>query len=51
MAKVSIAVPAYNCEKYIAQSLDSLLGQTYGDFELVISDNASSDGTEEICRR
>jgi len=51
MAKVSIAVPAYNCEKYISQSLDSLLGQTYGDFELVISDNASSDGTQEICRR
>ncbi len=51
MAKVSIAVPAYNCEKYISQSLDSLLGQTYGDFELVISDNASSDDTEEICRR
>jgi glycosyltransferase involved in cell wall biosynthesis len=51
MAKVSIAVPAYNCEKYISQSLDSLLGQTYGDFELVISDNASSDGTEDICRR
>ncbi len=51
MPRVSIAVPAYNCEAYIAQSLDSLLGQTYGDFELVISDNASTDGTEEICRR
>jgi len=49
-AKVSIAVPAYNCERYIAQSLESLLGQSYGDFELVISDNASTDGTEEICR-
>jgi glycosyltransferase involved in cell wall biosynthesis len=51
MAKVSIAVPAYNCEKYISQSLDSLLAQSYGDFELVISDNASTDGTEEVCRR
>ncbi len=51
MPKVSIAVPAYNCEKFIAQSLESLLGQTYGDFELVISDNASTDGTEAICRR
>ena len=49
--KVSIAVPVYNCDKYIAQSLESLLGQTCGDFELVISDNASTDGTEEICRR
>jgi len=44
-------MPAYNCEKFISQSLDSLLGQTHGDFELVISDNASTDGTEEICRR
>lgn len=48
--RVSIAVPVYNCERYLARSLDSLLGQTYGDFELVISDNASTDGSEEICR-
>ena len=51
MARVSIAVPTYNCEKFISQSLDSLLAQTFDDFELVISDNASTDGTEEICRR
>lgn len=51
MPRVSIAVPTYNCEKFIGQSIDSLLAQTFGDFELVISDNASSDGTEEICRR
>jgi glycosyltransferase involved in cell wall biosynthesis len=50
MPRVSIAVPAYNCERYVAQSLESLLGQTFGDFELVISDNASTDGTEAICR-
>jgi glycosyltransferase involved in cell wall biosynthesis len=50
MPRVSIAVPAYNCEKYIAQSLTSLLAQTYTDFELVISDNASTDRTEQICR-
>ena len=51
MPRVSIAVPTYNCEKYIAQSLESLLGQSYGDFELVISDNASTDDTEGVCRR
>lgn len=51
MPRVSIAVPTYNCEKYIAQSIESLLGQSYGDFELVISDNASSDGTEGLCQR
>ena len=49
--RVSIAMPAYNCERYIAQSLESLLGQSFGDFELVISDNASTDGTEDVCRR
>jgi glycosyltransferase involved in cell wall biosynthesis len=41
----------YNGEEYLAESLDALLGQTYEDFELVISDNASTDGTEDICRR
>lgn len=51
MPKISVAMPVYNCEKYVAQSLESLLSQTYGDLELVISDNASTDGTEEICRR
>lgn len=48
---VSVAIPAYNCERYIGQSIESLLNQSYGDFELVISDNASTDGTEAICRR
>lgn len=51
MPKVSIAIPTYNCERYIAQSIESLLAQTFGDFEMVISDNASTDGTEEVCRR
>lgn len=51
MPRISFAVPAYNCERYIAQSIESLLAQTFGDFELVISDNASTDGTEDICRR
>jgi glycosyltransferase involved in cell wall biosynthesis len=41
----------YNGEEYLAESLDALLGQTYEDFELIISDNASTDGTEEICRK
>ena len=50
MYRISIGMPAYNCERYIAQSIESLLAQTYGDFELVISDNASTDGTEQICR-
>jgi glycosyltransferase involved in cell wall biosynthesis len=43
-------MPVYNGEAYVAQSLDSMLAQTFGDFELLISDNASTDATTEICR-
>jgi glycosyltransferase involved in cell wall biosynthesis len=49
--RLSIGLPVYNGENYLAESLDALLGQSYEDFELVISDNASTDGTAEICRR
>ena len=47
---VSIGVPVYNGERYLQSALDSLLAQTYEDFEILISDNASTDATEEICR-
>lgn len=48
---VSIGMPVYNGAKYIESAIDSILAQTYTDFELIISDNASTDATEEICRR
>ena len=48
--QVSIGMPVYNGAKFIREALDSLLAQTYTDFELIISDNASTDGTEAICR-
>lgn len=48
--RVSIGLPVYNGENYLRQGLESLLGQTYTDFELIIADNASTDSTEEICR-
>lgn len=47
---VSIGVPVYNTERYIGEALDSLLVQTFSDFEIVISDNASTDRTGEICQ-
>ncbi|MEA5514984.1 glycosyltransferase family 2 protein, partial [Nodularia sp. UHCC 0506] len=50
LPKVSIGLPVYNGSKFIKASLDSLLAQTFADFELIISDNASTDNTEEICR-
>jgi glycosyltransferase involved in cell wall biosynthesis len=48
--RVSIGLPVFNGEEYLAETLDSILAQTYSDFELIISDNASTDGTQEICR-
>lgn len=47
---VSIGLPVYNGEKYIREAIESVLHQTYADFELVISDNGSTDATETICR-
>lgn len=48
---LSIGLPLYNGEKYLARALDCLLGQDFTDFELIISDNASGDGSPEICRK
>lgn len=46
---ISIGMPVYNGELFIREALDSLLAQTFTDFELIISDNASIDATECIC--
>jgi glycosyltransferase involved in cell wall biosynthesis len=43
-------MPVYNGERFLRETLDSLLAQTYADFELIISDNGSTDGTQAICR-
>ena len=48
---VTIGLPVYNSERYLAESIDSLLCQTFRDFILIINDNASTDGTAEICQR
>jgi len=47
---VSIGVPVYNGEKSLARTLDCLLGQTYRNIELILSDNASTDATADICQ-
>jgi glycosyltransferase involved in cell wall biosynthesis len=49
--RLSIGLPVYNGERHISEALDALLGQTYEDFELIVSDNASTDGTSDICLR
>lgn len=48
--RLSVGLPVRNGEQFLAESLEALLGQTYSDFELIISDNASTDDTSEICR-
>jgi glycosyltransferase involved in cell wall biosynthesis len=47
--RLSIGLPVFNGERYLRHAIDSILNQTYRDFELIISDNASTDQTMEIC--
>ena len=47
--KLSVGLPVYNGQNYLAESIEALLGQSYEDFELIISDNASTDDTADIC--
>ncbi len=49
-ARVSIGVPVFNGAVFLASSLESIMSQTFEDMEIVISDNGSTDGTEDICR-
>ncbi|WP_341529398.1 glycosyltransferase family 2 protein [Nostoc sp. UHCC 0302] len=51
MKKVSVIIPVYGVEKYIATTLQSVLGQTYKNFELLIIDDASPDKSAEICEQ
>lgn len=48
--RVTLAMPIYNGEAYLADTLQTILGQTFTDFELLISDNASTDNTQALCQ-
>lgn len=50
LPKVSVGMPVYNGVASVAGAIQSVLAQSFSDFELVISDNASTDRTEEVCR-
>jgi len=50
MPRVSVGIPVRNAERYLRTAVDSVLCQDYQDFELILSDNASTDRTPEICR-
>lgn len=48
LPKISIGMPAYNSQAHIGSAIEGLLAQTLGDFELIVSDNASTDGTRDV---
>ena len=48
--RVSVGIPVYNSERFLAQTIESVLGQIFTDFELIISDNGSADRTQEIAQ-
>lgn len=50
-AKISVIVPVHNTEPYLERCIDSILSQTYSDFELILVDNGSVDRSGEICDR
>ena len=49
--KISIGIPVYNGDSYLDSAIESVLNQNFIDFELIISDNASTDKTDEICKK
>ena len=48
---VFVGIPVYNGEKYIQRRIESILSQSYSEFEILISDNASNDSTSDICKK
>jgi len=49
--RVAVGIPVFNLDGTVARAIESVLTQTFVDFELIVSDNASTDATEAVCRR
>lgn len=50
MAAISVLMAVYNCEKYLREAIDSILNQTWSDFEFVIVDDGSTDNSLQILK-
>lgn len=50
-SKISIIVPVYNSEQYLSRCIDSVINQTYSDWELILVNDGSTDKSSEICSR
>ena len=51
MPKLSIIVPIYNVEKYLPRCIESILNQTFREFELILINDCSTDNCKEICEK
>ena len=49
MSKVSIVIPVYNVEQYLRRCIDSVLRQSYTDYEMILVDDGSTDTSGQIC--
>jgi glycosyltransferase involved in cell wall biosynthesis len=49
--KVSVLMPNYNCEKYLPEAIESILSQSFTDFEFIIIDDGSTDKSWEIIQK
>ncbi|HEY4495075.1 MAG TPA: glycosyltransferase family 2 protein, partial [Candidatus Paceibacterota bacterium] len=51
MKNISVVVPVYNAEKFLKKSIESVLSQTYQNFELILINDGSVDNSEAICNK